>query len=318
MKQIFISVFVFTTNSILCMQKINAQNYCCYKVKGEVDFVSKKIKKKDLQANVNIYVIERNNVKRSVSSSKVQYNGFSLSFGPREIERLPQDSLIFVEMSTNHKDVLVCTNWFGGPKEFSTKHGLYNIPPNVIEIPVRDADDRDLLLKTAQLYVGKNVQTGIGYYNLIDSANLDKNPFQKFITKIELAGAYRKAQDYFNQNKIFESISQTVDIDNLPFIIQTRFWKENYENKMLAFGVDSLKSRIDKIAFNSEFGDYLLGDSVKLEVWKRYVTELKNSEFGKKKMLKLENFGFDNPIELTKQKMIIADGLKIPEKFNDK
>ena len=293
--------FSLIFGNVLCQEQCS-----CYIVQGFLEFKSQKVKKKDLEAKVAMIVMEKNQSSRRLPVLAVETNG-SLNFGPQKFQKHANDSLVFMEVSTNKDNDLVCLGWYCESKDFSDK-GYYGMPPNRIKIPVRDKD-RDVLLSTAQDYASKDPRLAINYYKLIDSSNLDRNSLQKYITTIELAGLYKSVKDYYNQAIVFAEMQQKINIDELNTSLQERYWEENYDNKLFMQGLDTLKTKRDKIDFNAGFGNMAFEDNGFLGTWKQFVVNIKKSEFGKAKLQKLDAETFSSAETIMNQKKIIAEAL---------
>lgn len=284
------------------------QNCSCYIIKGDIDFRSKKFKKKDLIAHLSVSVLQKNNERRNLPVILVETRDGSLSFGPKSFPRHPGDSLVFITITTNLQNELAAPEWYCESQEFSNDGGFYDRPPNRIKLPVTDNNDRGAMLLTAQNYKGKNPFVAINYYKRIDSTELDRNDAQKYITNIELASVYQKIKDYTSQYAVFYDMSKRININELSAELQKRYWEENYDNKLLLQGIDTLTKQ-EKIKFNDNFGNLAFTNASFLDKWKPFVLEIKNSELGKLKLKYLDVTSFDTPEQITLQKKIIGSAL---------
>ena len=270
---LYLILFLLSAASICFSQDFSN----CYKIKGYIDFLSKKCRKTDAKFKLDVVVYSKYNKKTRSYPSIHLSSGASLRFGPQNIPRLPEDSSVQIEITIDPDSILISEGWNDLPQQFNPD-GKYDQSGSDIRISVRDKTDRDRLLLTAQSYVKTNPLLSAKYYTLINSLYLDKSDGQKFVTNMELAGTVNKIKDYSWQATVLDSLSSIVDINSLSQKQQERFWIENYDNKLFLLGQDTLNTRNEKIQFNSDFGKIILTNEQSLHLWTKYVTGIKNSE----------------------------------------
>jgi hypothetical protein len=297
-------------------EKSICQDCNCYILNGGIEFNSLRVKKKDLQAMIAIYVLEKNSMKREVTRIPLQIG--ILRFGPLIIPKHVNDSLICLEIATNNEDILACPcplQHFE-PEEFSSKDGrfLSRPPLQLINFFLCDRDRNSLMvIGNSNIKIAPEISAGA--YQLIYALDLDKTTSQKYVTTMSLAKAHLKAKDYDKQDSVYTAMIKDIDIDGLTADQQLKYWSYNYDNKLLLHGADTLKSPQEKKRFNSNYGNTVISDSLYLEKWKSYAIEIKNSEFGKAKLQSLNVDSFNTPKAITAQKNIISKSLGRNEKF---
>jgi hypothetical protein len=300
-----LGLIVFFTAVIAC--EAQAQLPHNYVVKGILDFISNKLKKTDLQLIVEVTVIKKGNEKRAADFIALK-PGSDLSFGPQEIERQLSDSVIVLAL-TNLDEQLYCQPCEKSVNLFSVKDGTISSPMQRVMVLVRDKNRNDMMLAAQALIKQDNIYSALKVYEQLDLASLDVTDKQKYVTKMQLADAYRQNRDYEKQTATYTDINANININGLSQVFQKRYWAESYDNLLLLQGVDTLTTGKQKIDFNADFGSMILSNPQQLERWKNFISSYKNSAFGKAKLANINADTFNTPEAITGQKRIIAASL---------